>query len=245
MGNAVSIRLLARCGLVLLAFCALLSAWPWLGARYGSLLRVSANVALSPLELVYAIEVASAPSTDGVDTILRARRFGSSDRWGTATRSRTVGYLPLATFLSLLVATPLGARRRLAALFAGVALVHLYALVRIGLLFSYALTLHVEHCKAPHAAFLFEAWWRELNHYLLLSLHQEVMLPIAIPVLVWVLVCFRSHDWRALKAWQDRASRTTPRRERPTHCPRPRSLPHRRAAPTRDALSGEAAEPDC
>jgi hypothetical protein len=109
------------------------------------------------------------------------------------TSSRYIGYMPLATFIALALATPVAWRRRLIALGWGLLLVEAFVILRL------TLTLAVGYCGTKAYA-LFNPGPRTFQFlgYIENVLQDDPTVSFVAPVFIWIALLFRPSRWAAM-----------------------------------------------
>lgn len=164
-----------------LALTLLFGIWPAPRAAYPALFHAQANALLAALDAPHVRLAAPGPgSLPGTDTAMRgAPRAGAAPEWESTFGVVRIGYWPSVALAALLLATPLPARRRALAVAAGLALVDLFTLARVGVEIAYA---SYEVAVGPGGP------TRSVTH-LLLRVGSE-SLTATIPSTAFVLVCW-------------------------------------------------------
>jgi hypothetical protein len=182
-----------------IALALLLGFWSAPRDAYPAIFHAHANALLAGLATPHVRLAAPGPdSLAGTDTAMRgAPRAGAEPAWESSFGVVRIGYWPSAALAALLLATPLAPLRRALAVAAGLALVDLFTLARIGVEIAYA-SYEVAHGPGGPT--------RGLAH-LLLRVGSE-SLTATIPSAAFVLVCWvvlarplRTIDLSAARAW--------------------------------------------
>lgn len=101
-----------------------------------------------------------------------------------------MGYLPLATLVALILATPLPWPRRRRALLWGIIWIHGFILLRM------LLMVVLGFCgERPVALFEPSRFWMFILGKTVESFAMNVVTSFVLPILVWALVSFRRGDW--------------------------------------------------
>lgn len=108
--------------------------------------------------------------------------------------SRQKGYLPTATLLALVLATPIPGRRRWWALLWGLLAVNAFVVLRTGLAILNAFV-----NQGPAAASI-SPFWREALKGCTFALVEAPASYFIVPILIWVAVSLRREDWVAAGA---------------------------------------------
>jgi hypothetical protein len=107
--------------------------------------------------------------------------------------SRHLGYMPLATLVSLIIASPVSWKRRGAALAIGVVAIHGFIIARVGLVILREFYGSTPHALAPLSA----TWDSTLNIFFRVG----VVVPATtylVPLVIWAATTFRRRDLQAL-----------------------------------------------
>jgi len=177
------------------AFGALVAPWPGWNAAYGALFRGGAAAVFSDGHgrILVRFRRAEHPPRAEIDTeiVVADRAQIGRDGRGPANvlglDTRSVGWIPTALVLALIVATPVGWRRQWRALVLGLAVVHVYILLVVGVY------LWNETAGAVPVSFL--PYWAGLGGGLEETLVTQLGPSFAVPALIWVAVTFRREDW--------------------------------------------------
>ncbi len=152
----------------------LVGAWPSRGVRVGfsRALSATANLALSEVHFGAGVQLQLLPlpastarqANDNVEAdtavVLRAPGQPGDRRFGMSLRRDA--YLPLLIFVALILAAPLGARRKAACLTVGVPIVLCVAIGSVCILVTYLLSqsdgTSIPEWQGDLSSFLFERW---------------------------------------------------------------------------------------
>lgn len=190
----VGLRLALTAALV---FALLMAPWPGLQRAYAIAFRTSNEIALSLFWT--GSDVTLEPhsvSGDKADTYVRVVEPAGAS-WFSLVESRGAGYLPLAVFLALVLATPITRSRKLRALLLGGLLVQLYVTFLLWINLLESLSNHALRCSSgDHATWLQQPWWREVLHTAIVVFRLDPTVFVAAPVLIWLLVSVRPSDLR-------------------------------------------------
>ena len=211
------LRAKSICGFVLrfaLATALLLAPWPGLREAYAKFFRAGGETFLDALgSRSYVRFQPDLREPANWDTlILLANRdlrdaAGQTRAAGFRVNSRSVGYVPTALVLALILATRLPWRRRAWALGWGLVLVHIY------IAFLLTLVLFYMQCENPWLGLGTPTpLWRQvisgLNDLFLTTFQGR---RYAVALLIWMLVCFRREDLaKLLEGIQHRTSPSRP-----------------------------------
>lgn len=124
------------------------------------------------------------------------REVATRDAWILSIPSGFTAYLPQAILLSLVLATPVPAMRRVRSALFGTALLLAYTTINLTAVFLIGLISHAARCPTPglHPEFLTETWlWRCVSEYLNV-VHTQPAVYCTLPVLAWLVTTFRDGD---------------------------------------------------
>jgi len=178
-------------------FALLMAPWPGLRAGYAACFRTAGEISFSFFWRGGDVrfEPYEEPGREA-DTRVRVDE-DAGPAWYTLVDSRGAGYLPLAVFLALLAATPIGRRRKALALVGGGLLVHGYVTLLLWINLLEGLTRHAAGCPAgAHAAWLQGPTWGHALETAIVLFRLEPTVFLAAPVLAWLVVCVRPDDLR-------------------------------------------------
>jgi hypothetical protein len=182
------------------ALTLLIGFWPTPRAVYPALFHAHANALFGSLAAPH-VRLAAGQVTDTAMTV--AARAGATDAVVSSFSIGRIGYWPSALLVAMLIATPLSALRRAAAVAIGLALVDLFTLARVGIEVAHLDSL-LAHGGAPAPG----------AGPLLLRVGSE-SLTATIPSAAFVLVCWvaLARPWRTIDLGSARAwliPRSTP-----------------------------------
>jgi hypothetical protein len=171
----------------------LLIPWPWWTDAYARGFRNAANVLFDSIGSQGRVQFEPGENPAAIEeSQVVLRNLGSGAKARMAFSCRLTGWLPTALTAALIMATPLPWRRRIAALVAGLVLVHVFIAVRVWILlikvFSAPDTLAV-YSPAPLVRGLVSA----LADVISISLIGAFLGPLVI----WMLVAFLRSAWDA------------------------------------------------
>jgi hypothetical protein len=187
--------------------------WPTPRAAYPALFHAHANalfaLAEAPHVRLAAPEATSGPATDTV--MSGAPQAGAGPAWRSWFDLRRIGWWPSAALLAMLLATPLNPGRRVFAILAGLGLIDLFTLGRIGVEIAYAGS---EASRGAAPGGLLDLLLRVGSESLTATVPS-----VAIVFLAWVLVATPRNaiDLRGARSWlgsESRAAARESRRER-------------------------------
>lgn len=127
------------------------------------------------------------PNREDTEIVLRGPRGGGRIRYS----AWVAGYMPAATFLALLLATPLPWRRRLTVVLPGLLLIGGFALLRV------ALPLWRAFDGPALGALALNEFWK-IVMWALHSVARQTSVSYIVPVFVWMLLLVRKRDLEAL-----------------------------------------------
>lgn len=176
-------------------FGLLIVPWPGWNEFYGQYFRGLGQMAFSREEgkrVVLFAPNERQPGSPGLDTrltlgnrdLLDAEGKGLLKRTGLDTRS--IGWVPTALTVALIVATPITWRRRSLALLGGLILVH-------GLIL-FSLQAWIWDNSPDLSLMTLSPFWKEVAEELDYTLINQLGASFSVPVLIWILVTFRRQD---------------------------------------------------
>ena len=178
----------------LLVFGVLLVPWPGLGHAYAVLFRAGGDLVLGSFPS--GVDVRFRPLPEGEakwNTELVVRNRQTQAVGSVPMSSRSMGYVPTAVLVGLVLATPIPWPRRRRALFWGLILVHGFVVLRLGLVILDGLSR--SDALAP---FIWGPFWGKVLSRAAPALGHTPAGSYIVPVLIWVFVSFRRRDWFAL-----------------------------------------------
>jgi hypothetical protein len=105
---------------------------------------------------------------------------------GSEIPSRSIGWVPTALTIALVLATPISWKRRLLALVGGLVLIHLFILLTLQ---SWIWN------NAPDVSLVkLSAFWQRVLGELNYALMNQLGVSFTVPVVIWILVTFRRQD---------------------------------------------------
>jgi hypothetical protein len=171
----------------------LIIPWPGFDPMYGNYFRAFGAMVFSHegrQEVTFAPSVL--PPAPNLDTkiSLGNRDLGANDgkliHVQTDFDSRSIGWVPTALTVALIVATPIPFRRRLGALAGGLVLVHAFILL--------TLQSWIWNNAAAVGLATYSDFGKQIADALSYSLMDQIGASFSIPVLIWILVTFRRQD---------------------------------------------------
>ncbi len=176
----------------------LAAPWPGLREAYARLYCGTTNALFGAFGAKGVVQLRSVDSGGGnMDCEISIRNRSSSVVGTTQHSARITGYLPMATTVALVLATPLTWRRRLRALAWSVFWITLFILFRTWL------TLLYWFC-ADGAWHIYEpsALWRGVMNTVYEFTAVAPTCTFLIPALIWIAVAFRREAGGVISLWQ-------------------------------------------
>lgn len=190
-------RWLGPAALFALVYTALIVPWPGVNAPYGRAFRALVGAAYSrdDARLLVYLRAAEHPPRAEIDTEIvvatkPANASGDLPARLLGLDTRSVGWVPLALLVALIVATPVPWRRRLVALALGLILINTYVLFVVGVYLWNETAGATTWTWLPYAPALGDA----LEETFVTQLGPSFV----VPVLIWAAVTFRRPDWLRL-----------------------------------------------
>ena len=178
---------------LVLAYAALMSAWPILKAPYAAYHRALGNLCFASFGSHAAVHFEPAAGNDPVrDTLIHIRdRQISAVEIALPISARYTAYMPTAFTICLILATPLPARRRLAALLIGLVLVHLFILAWLAL----SLLDEMSNPAAPLRIFALTGVDKSILRFIVTNVVESVIATAYVaPIFIWIVSAFRRRD---------------------------------------------------
>ncbi|HEV3190976.1 MAG TPA: hypothetical protein VGY54_10790 [Polyangiaceae bacterium] len=178
-------RILLRAGGFLIAFAIFVYPWSWAGWLFTQGFSAVANVAIDATlndSEVHARFEPTDPRADGAsspgewDTVLTLKRTSAAPATEFPLGIRRLGYVPLATFAALVLATPVDRRRKV--VLAGVGMTLLL------LRFALAVALPLARSVGALGDGSFGGWIASVAYYALI---EPPNMMYGAPVIVWLL----------------------------------------------------------
>jgi hypothetical protein len=176
-------------------FGLLIAPWPGWNGVYGDYFRGLGEVAFSRDEgkrvVVFAPSEGGAVS-QGLDTRMTLGNRDLTDGGGkgvvkrTDLDTRSIGWVPTALTMALILATPIPWRRRGAALAGGLVLVHCFIL--------FSLQAWIWDNSSDVSLMRLSGFWQEVAGELDYALINQLGASFSVPVVIWILVTFRRQD---------------------------------------------------
>ncbi len=178
-----------------LIFGLLILPWPGWNDIYGNYFRGFSQLFFSGDEGKCAVVFSSydgAPDSPALDTQITLANRDLLDSTGkgpmkrTELNTRSIGWVPTALTIALIVATPIRWGRRIRALAAGLILVHGFIL--------FSLQAWIWNNSSDLSLLKISNFWKAVADDLDYTLINQMGPSFAVPVLIWIVVTFRSHD---------------------------------------------------
>ena len=174
-----------------------LLAWPWSFVRRGYAVAYGAVASAVFGSFGPGGEVRFEPLPIGapVDTELVLRKRGSSAVGKSPHNARFMGYLATAEVIALILATPIGWRRRFMALLWGMLLVHAFIYLRLEIML-----LHWYSGEPALAIYQPSTFWGKALAKAFELTSVSLTPTFMAPIFIWILATFRRADldrWRA------------------------------------------------
>ena len=178
----------------MLVFGLLIAPWPEWNHFYSSYFQQMGRVAFSSELGKREVEFASnnAPSRPSMDTVMSLGNRDLIDSTGRGLRAKTeldtrsIGWIPTALTIALIIATPISLRRRFCALLGGLFLVHVFIL--------FTLQSWIWNNSPAVSLLTFSNFGKILADELDYTLMNQIGASFSIPVLIWIIVTFRRQD---------------------------------------------------
>jgi hypothetical protein len=178
-------------------FGLLIAPWPGWNQIYARYFQALGQMALgTPAGSKRVVIIGPASGKDpALDTRITLGNSTVSDGNGhgiacaTEIPSRSIGWVPTALTLALVLATPIPWKRRLGALVGGLALIHLFIFL--------TLQSWIWNNLAGVSLATLSAFWQRAAYELNYALMTQLGASFTIPVVIWVLVTFRRQDANA------------------------------------------------
>ncbi len=169
----------------LLGYGVLMVLWPVVRGGYRELFRTGGDSFFGALCSVRFEGLPKSEDTDDTKIFVKSRE---SSKWTWMTvSSRHVGFMSTAAVVGLIVATPIPWSRRARALLWGLALVHGFIALRLGVLIAYVMSL------AGRETLPATLWNLSVDRGVLSIATGQAFSYIG-PVVIWLLVSLRRED---------------------------------------------------
>jgi len=168
-----------------LIYLVLAIPWPGLTSAYTGLFQSVGNVMLPTYGNVAYVSFRPPPAPQARwDTEIHVRPFNRTDAWHLEMSARGWSYLPTIAFASLVLASPIGIRTRLAWLILGLFVVHLFIVVRVLIAVHYTLY--------SGGAIEMSSWASRMWKLLFESVSASTVVTFLTPTMIW-LACVAIH----------------------------------------------------
>ncbi len=179
-------------------FGLLIAPWPGLNQAYSHYFQSFGQMAFNRSGALPRM-VVFAPATDNaawIDTKMTLENAALVDNTGKGPvksaeiDSRSIGWVPTALTIALVLATPIPWRRRLLALAGGVVLIHLFIF--------FTLQSWIWDNSADLSLLTLSSVGQRMVGELDYALMNQLGVSFSVPVVIWILVTFRRQDQDAL-----------------------------------------------
>lgn len=178
---------------LILVYTVLMAAWPLLKGPYSAWHRAVGNTCLSLITSRGIISFQRAPVDDVVrDTVIHIqdRRTPGAELL-VPISARYTGYMPIAFTVSLVLATPIPWRRRVASLIIAVILAHLFILIWLAL----SLLDEMSNPAAPFQLDQFTDIDKRILRFIVTNFVESVIATAyVVPIFIWIIAAFRRKD---------------------------------------------------
>jgi hypothetical protein len=190
-----SIRFLLR---FVVIFGVLIVPWPGLNQAYSQYFQslgqmVFGTTGDGPRKIVIG---PSSGKRQGLDTLIVLQNTALTAGEGKQTLradeidSRSIGWVPTAVTIALVLATPIPWTRRLIALGGGLVLIHLFIFL--------SLQSWIWNNSPSVSLLALSSFWQQAADALNYALMNQLGISFTVPVVIWTLVTFRRQDQDAL-----------------------------------------------
>ncbi len=178
-----------------LIFGLLILPWPGWNDRYGGYFRGLGEAVFTcddGKRAVIFTPYQGAATEPGLDTQITLANRDLLDSTGkgltkkTELNTRSIGWVPTALTIALITATPIPWRRRIWALAGGTVLVHGFIL--------FSLQSWIWNNSPELSLLQLSGFWKSVADDLDYTLINQIGASFAVPVLIWIVVTFTSHD---------------------------------------------------
>jgi hypothetical protein len=175
-------------------FGLLIVPWPGWNQAYSHYFQSLGQMVFNPpgeskRMVVFAPVTGKVPLLDTQLTLENADLADGSGRGlvkRTELDSRSIGWVPTALTMALVLATPIPWPRRLAALAGGLVLIHLFIF--------FTLQSWIWNNSADLSLMTLSAFWKNVVDQLNYALMNQIGASFSIPVVIWIFVTFRRQD---------------------------------------------------
>lgn len=173
---------------LLLVYGLLIVPWPGLKEGYGNLFRSCGDSLFGSFGSQGVVAFRSPPKKHAAwDTLVHFRKRGNASGWKLEFSSRGWAYLPTAAVVALVLATPLPWTRRWRALILALGLVHVFIVLRVGLMLLYAFRLE--------SLFVVSPFWGKFVEWACEAFSTSPVTSFLVPVVIWFVVAFPRAEW--------------------------------------------------
>ncbi len=195
MNGKAELKAIAKFGLLFaVLYTILIIPWPGFDRLYSGYFRAMGTLVFfregGNEEVTFSPSVA--PLAPNLDTQFRLGNRDTGAMGGklvhvkTDIDSRSIGWVPTALTIALILATPIPLRRRLWSLAGGLVLVHVFVL--------FTLQSWIWNNSAAVGLVTFSDFGKQMADALNYTLMSQLGASFSIPVLIWILVTFRRQD---------------------------------------------------
>ena len=178
---------------LILAYAALMTAWPLVKSSYAAYHRGLGNRCFSSFGSSGVVKFEPAPKEDPVrDTIIRIEdRRTPGVELNLPISARYTAYMPTAFLTCLILATPLAWKRRLIALAWGWTLVHLFIVLWLAI----SLLDEMSSPAAPLRVFQLTGMDKTILRFVATNVVDSVIATAYVaPIFIWIIAAFRRQD---------------------------------------------------
>jgi hypothetical protein len=179
-------------------FGLLIAPWPGLNQAYSRYFQSLGQMVFNPAGETQRMVIFSPASgrIPGMDTRMVLENAALADSTGrglvesTEIDSRSIGWVPTALTVALVLATPIPWRRRLVALAGGLVLIHLFIF--------FTLQSWIWNNSTDLSLLALSGFAQRVVGELNYALMNQLGVSFSVPVIIWILVTFRRQDQDAL-----------------------------------------------
>jgi len=180
-------------------FGLLIAPWPGWNAAYSRYFQALGEFVLGTSADSGPRKVVIAPSSgkrEGLDTLIILQNTAMTAPDGKRMLraeeidSRSIGWVPTALTIALVLATPIPWTRRLMALAGGLVLIHLFIL--------FSLESWLWNNATSVSLMALSGFWQQAADALNYALMNQLGVSFTVPVVIWAIVTFRRQDQDAL-----------------------------------------------
>ncbi len=188
-------QLLGAVGRFVVIFCLLIAPWPGWNDLYRDYFQALAETAFSrqddqrvvgfqPHVVQHGFSSLDLQMTLGNRALVDSNGNGKAEIMGLDTRS--LGWMPTALTIALILATPVPWRQRAWALFWGLILIHAFIL--------FSLQVWIWDESPDVSLFDLSPFWKEVVDDLQYTLITQLGASFSVPILIWILVTVRREN---------------------------------------------------